>query len=73
MVVTVAAVVASCVTALASICRQWRLRARDRDDAKLARHVFDQTRSPTVLADLANLRNSGRILSSASPPDSSEG
>ena len=38
------------------ILRQVRLYIRERDELALARHIFDQTRSTTVLHDLSELR-----------------
>lgn len=43
-------------SSLSIVLRQLRLRAREREDAALVRHVFDQTRAPSVLSDLAALR-----------------
>jgi hypothetical protein len=42
--------------------RQWRLRMRDRDDYRLRRHIFDQTRHYGVLDDLPALRRAERPI-----------
>jgi len=75
LVYLVPSLVSAVLLGIVGIMRQRRLRARDRMAFELGRHIFDQTRSPTVLSDLASFEPPGAVLNIKPaiqpPPDSS--